>query len=46
MNIKGESVLADFKVMDIVDDNNPCPALLGITATAMKVTTTWTASIR
>ena len=30
MDIEGESVLADFKVIEIVDDSNPYPALLGI----------------
>ena len=30
MDIKGASALADFEVIWIVDDNNPCPTLLGI----------------
>ena len=30
MDIKGESALADSEVIEIVDDNNPYPALLGI----------------
>jgi len=30
IDIEGASVLADFKVIDIVDDSNPYPALLGI----------------
>jgi len=30
MDIKGASALADFEVIEIVDDNNPYPALLGI----------------
>ena len=29
-DIEGASTLADFKVIEIVDDNNPYPALLGI----------------
>ena len=30
MDIEGGSVLADFEVIEIFDDNNPYPALLGI----------------
>jgi len=30
IDIKGVSALADFEVIEIVDDNNPYPALLGI----------------
>jgi len=30
MDIEGASALADFEVIEIVDDNNPYPALLGI----------------
>lgn len=30
MDIKGASALEDFEVIDIVDENNPYPALLGI----------------
>lgn len=30
IDIEGASVLADFEVIDIFDDNNPCPVLLGI----------------
>jgi len=30
VDIKGASVLVDFEVIEIVDDNNPYPALLGI----------------
>ena len=30
MEIEGESALVDFEVIEIVDDNNPYPALLGI----------------
>lgn len=30
MDIEGSSTLADFEVIDIVDDRNPYPALLGI----------------
>ena len=30
MDIKGASALANFEVIEIVDDNNPYPALLGI----------------
>jgi len=30
MDIEGVSTLADFKVIEIVDDRNPYPALLGI----------------
>jgi len=30
MDIEGASVLADFEAIEIVDDNNPYPALLGI----------------
>lgn len=30
VDIEGASVLADFEVMEIVDDKNPYPALLGI----------------
>lgn len=30
VDIKGASVLANFEVIEIVDDNNPYPALLGI----------------
>ena len=30
IDIEGESVLADFVVIEIVDDNNPYPTLLGI----------------
>lgn len=29
-NIEGASALADIEVIEIVDDNNPYPALLGI----------------
>ena len=29
MDIEGASALADFEVIEIVDDNNPYPALLG-----------------
>lgn len=30
MDIEGASALADFEVIDIVDDTNPYPVLLGI----------------
>lgn len=30
IEIEGVSVLADFKVIEIIDDNNPYPVLLGI----------------
>ena len=30
MDIEGASALADFEVIEIVDDNNPYPLLLGI----------------
>ena len=30
MDIEGASVLANFEVIEIVDDNNPYPPLLGI----------------
>lgn len=30
MDIEGVSALADFEVIEIVDDNNPFPMLLGI----------------
>ena len=30
VDIEGASVLADFEVIEIVDDNNPYPTLLGI----------------
>ena len=30
MDIEGASVLEDFEVIEIVDDNNPYPTLLGI----------------
>jgi len=30
VDIEGESALADFEVIEIVDDNNPYPTLLGI----------------
>ena len=30
VDIEGASTLADFKVIDIVDDRNPYPTLLGI----------------
>ena len=30
VDIEGASALADFEVIDIVDDNNPYPTLLGI----------------
>ena len=30
MDIEGASTLVDFEVLEIVDDNNPYPALLGI----------------
>jgi len=30
MDIEGASALANFEVINIVDDNNPYPALLGI----------------
>jgi len=30
VEIEGASALADFEVIDIVDDNNPYPTLLGI----------------
>jgi hypothetical protein len=30
VDIEGASALADFEVIEIVDDNNPYPALLGI----------------
>ena len=30
VDIEGASTLADFEVIEIVDDNNPYPALLGI----------------
>jgi len=30
VDIVGERTLADFEVIDIVDDNNPYPVLLGI----------------
>jgi len=30
VDIEGESALDDFEVIEIVDDNNPYPALLGI----------------
>jgi len=30
VDIEGVSALADFEVIEIVDDNNPYPALLGI----------------
>ena len=30
VDIEGESALADFKVIEIVDDNNPYTVLLGI----------------
>jgi len=30
MDIEGASTLADFEVIEIVDDNNPYPMLLGI----------------
>ena len=30
VDIEGASALADFEVIEIVDDNNPYPAMLGI----------------
>ncbi len=30
MDIEGVSALSDFEIIEIVDDNNPYPALLGI----------------
>ena len=30
MDIEGESMLSKFEVIEIVDDNNPYPMLLGI----------------
>lgn len=30
MDIEGESVVVDFEVIEIVDDSNPYPILLGI----------------
>lgn len=30
VDIKGASVLEDFEVIKIIDDNNPYPTLLGI----------------
>ena len=30
MDIEGASALANFEVIEIVDDNNPYPVLLGI----------------
>ena len=30
VDIEGASALANFEVIEIVDDNNPYPALLGI----------------
>lgn len=30
MDIEGVSVMANFEVIEIVDDSNPYPALLGI----------------
>jgi len=30
VDIEGESALVDFEVIEIFDDNNPYPALLGI----------------
>ena len=30
VDIEGASTLADFEVIEIVDDNNPYPTLLGI----------------
>ena len=30
MDIEGASMLAEFEMIEIVDDNNPYPALLGI----------------
>lgn len=30
VDVEGTSALADFEVIEIVDDNNPYPALLGI----------------
>jgi len=30
IDIEGTSALADFEVIEIMDDNNPYPALLGI----------------
>ena len=30
MDIEGASALVDFEVIEIVNDNNPYPALLGI----------------
>ena len=30
VDIEGVNVLADFEVIEIVDDNNPYPSLLGI----------------
>jgi len=30
VDIEGASALADFEVIEIVDDNNPYPALLGL----------------
>ena len=30
VDIEGASALADFEVIEIVDDNNPYPTLLGI----------------
>ena len=30
VDIEGMSALADFEVIEIIDDRNPCPALLGI----------------
>ena len=30
MDIEGASALADFELIEIVDDNNPYPVLLGI----------------
>jgi len=30
MDIEGASALADFQVIEIVDNNNPYPTLLGI----------------
>lgn len=33
VDIEGESALADFEVIETVDDNNPYPALLGVDCT-------------
>jgi len=30
VNIEGEKIKDEFEVIDIMDDYDPCPALLGI----------------